>query len=107
MSFSEVLYELEYFEKIHEIIYIFTTEKLINYTENAEKIMDNPTGSPYLHKLLDYFQRFIKSYILQLCLKIAQVDEKHRAALTDLISRLVYFIYELYAKKMITKMCDI
>lgn len=69
--------------------------------------MDSPTGSPYLHRLLDYFQRFIKSFILQLYYKIAQVDEKHRTALTDLISRLVYFIYELYAKKMITKMCDI
>lgn len=107
VSFSEVLYELEFFDKLHEIIYIFTTDKLINYTENAEKVMDSPTGGPYLHRLLDYFQRFIKSFILQLYFKIAQADENHRTALTDLVSRLVYFIYELYAKKMINKMCDI
>ena len=106
-NISEVLYELDYFDKIHELMFVFTVERLEQFANNREDNADNPSGNPYLHKLLDYFQRFLKSFIQIIYSKVIQTNEKLKASLTDLIARSIYFIYELYAKKLTTKMFDI
>mgnify|MGYP003576679170 CR=1 FL=1 len=107
MSVSGILYELDYFDKIHDTIYVLVSEKLEAFTNNAEEVSDNPTGSPFLHKLMNYFHRIIQSFIQQIYAKIAQFDERQKASLTDLVSRLVYLIFELHSKKMIGKLFDI
>ena len=107
LNISDVLYELDYFEKIHEVIYIFAAEKIEAFQQNVEDISDNPTGCSYLHKLLDYFQRFLKSFIQNLYAKIVQINEKHKGLLTDLLARLLYLIFELHSKKMIGRLFDI
>jgi len=107
LNISDVLYELDFFEKVHEIIYIFTADKLEAFTQNVEEISDNPTGCSYLHKMLDYFQRFLKSFIQIIYAKIIQINDKHKGLLTDLLARLLYLIFELHSKKMIGRMFDI
>ncbi len=107
INVSGILYELDYFDKIHNIIYVMISEKLEAYANNVEEVSDNPTGSPFLHRLMDYFSRFIKSFIQIIYARVAQIDERQKASLSDLVSRLVYLIFELHSKKMINKLFDI
>jgi len=107
INVSGILYELDYFDKIYDIIYVLISEKLEAYANNVEEVSDTPTRTPFLHRLMDYFSRFIKSFIQIIYARVAQIDERQKGSLSDLVSRLVYLIFELHSKKMIGKLFDI
>lgn len=107
MSITDIVYQFSSLDIIPEILYNFITQRLIACVDNHENRAEGPTPAPYLAKLLDYFNRFVRPYIETIYSKVLLTEVKQKSLLEEVLKRIIYFIYETYAERMIKRIFDI
>jgi hypothetical protein len=103
LGITEIVFDLGSVDIIPDILYEFMTKRLGLAFDNCE----NLGPQPYLTQLLEYFNKFGRIFIEIVFHKILNREAKQKSNFDDLIKRLIYFIYETYAHRMIKQIFDI
>ena len=72
-----------------------------HFEESSEGI------TPFLSKMLDYFNKFFKKYVEIIYSKAIFLEPSLRQSLLDIIERITYYIYESHAHKLVIRIFDI